>query len=361
MKYKTSVINFESHFIPMEQRYDLIMQDVTQAVNCGSDTVIGLLLADGFLYSDSEFFELLNKVKNRSEQLGIKNLFLLPGMVQDVNVTGYSVIKNFDYNLHMAYQSYAPRKKLLKPWNTNSSKFLFLGGVPDRPNRIILLNKFYKANMLKDSVWSFFKPWTSEQESWCRQALIEYNDKEYNDFINYCESRIDNLYNDNKEYGLPGYTYDNEWFSDPAWISPDIFSNTMLSVISEGYPLDAKQSSKFLTEKTWRVFAQRHPFILVANKEMIQYAESLDFEIFRSSDDLDKVVSYTQDFLKLYKDNMPLINTMVEYNYNLFFQLGSANDSNLKSIKEHYNITDSDFDLWFNKKGFSHLIKETNV
>ena len=94
---------------------------------------------------------------------------------------------------------------------------------------------------------------------------------------------------------------------------------------------------------------------------MIQYAESLDFEIFRSSDDLDKVVSYTQDFLKLYKDNMPLINTMVEYNYNLFFQLGSANDSNLKSIKEHYNITDSDFDLWFNKKGFSHLIKETNV
>ena len=56
------------------------------------------------------------------------------------------------------------------------------------------------VNMLKDSVWSFFKPWTSEQESWCRQALIEYNDKEYNDFINYCESRIDNLYNDNKEY-----------------------------------------------------------------------------------------------------------------------------------------------------------------
>lgn len=358
MSYVTSIVNFEAFFIPKEQRFATIMKDIKIAVDEGSNTIIGLLLADGFLFFDNDMAKLLLAIEKESRNLGVKNLVLVPGIVPNIDVPLYDdVIKNFNYNLHLSYLSYKNRKHLLKPWNPNAEKFLFLGGVPDRPNRINLLEKFYKANMLKDSVWTFFKPWTTEQATWCRNALELYSDSDYNKFLDECENSIDDMYINSKEYGThTNFNYNkSEWFKDPAWIDPSIFQNTLFSVVSEGISYRG-HSSNFLTEKTWRVFAQRHPYILAANNEMLQYVKDLGFKTFNESSNLDQIVTDTRKFLEI----KPNVAEDVEYNYNLFFKLGEENSQVLEELKLKYNINQEDIDKWFNKTGFPHLIRTAN-
>jgi hypothetical protein len=208
--------------------------------------------------------------------------------------------------------------------------------------------------MLKDSVWTFFKPWTSEQEHWCRSALSDYTDEEYAKFLDKCENSIDNMYETSKQYGThTDFDYNNsEWFKDPAWLDPSIFASTLFSVVSEGISYRGHRSN-FLTEKTWRVFAHRHPFILAANEEMLQYVKELGFHTFNHSSNLDDIVQDTKEFLQ----TKPNVADKVEHNYNLFFELGKTNASILDEIQNKYNVDQSEIDKWFNKTGFPHLIR----
>lgn len=359
MSYKTAIVNFEAFFIPKEDRCNVIMKDIEKAVDAGCDTILGLMLADGFLFFDYDYVVLLNELRDRSKALGVKKLVLVPGICPDMVIPGYEVFKKFNYNLHLAYLSYKDKQHLLQPWNSKSDKFLFLGGVPDRPNRINLMEKFYRSGLLRtNAVWSFFRPWTPEQKEWCRKALPDYTDVRYADFLDYCEKSIDDLYITSKEYGTSkgDFDYKNcEWFKDPAWMDPSIYANTLFSVVSEGISYEG-YSSQFLTEKTWRVFAQRHPFILAANDEMMDYAKSLGFRLFNESNDLDDIVEDVRKFLKERKD----YTEDIEHNYNLFFKLGAENAALLDSIKEEYNVTQEEIDKWFNKTGFSHLIRKVD-
>lgn len=358
MNYKTSLVNFEVFFVPKEQRVSVIMKDIARAVDQGCDTIVGLMLADGFLFFDNDTAKLLITVEQEGRKLGIKNFILIPGIVPNLDVPGYEVIKTFNFNLHLAYLSYKDKRHLLQPWNQNADKFLFLGGVPNRPNRINLLEKFYKAGLLEHAVWSFFKPWTDEQADWCRKALPDYTDDEYNNFLNACENSIDDMYINSKEYGThTDFDFNGStWFKDPAWIDPQVYANTLLSVVSEGQSAEESRSS-FLTEKTWRVFAQRHPFILAGDYTMMKYVTSLGFKTFNKSCELDDVVSATRQFLELRED----VTDAVEHNYNLFFKLGNSNSAVLDELKTKFNIEQADIDKWFNQTGFAHLIRNNHV
>lgn len=366
MPYKTALVNFETFFKPEEQRHDIIMQDIKQAADAGCNIIVGLLLADGFLHcNNSEFFKLMEQIRVSSQELGITDLFLLPGMLPGLNVPGYTVLKSFDYNLHMAYSCYKDKMDFLLPWNNQASKFLFLGGVPDRANRIGLLKRFDKLGALDSMVFSFFAPWTPEQDAWCRK---EYADSDYDDFIKRCERSIDDVYSSSKEYGTSSdYDWSKGWVNDPAWIDPAVYDNTLFSVVSEGLP-DAGLSSSFITEKTWRVFAQRHPFILAANREMTDYVKSLGFKTFDFYTSaplysyaepeqvrLDVIAENAQQFLSVCHYHEDAIRADVEHNYQHFFMLGETNYFNLMTIKSNLNITDEDM-KWF-KKGFGHLIR----
>jgi hypothetical protein len=184
---------------------------------------------------------------------------------------------------------------------------------------------------------------------------------------------IDTLYESNNRFGLDDYDYDNGWFSDPAWIDPGIYTDTLFSVVSEGQPIDNRLDSRFLTEKTLRVFAQQHPYILAANPTMANYIKSLGFKLFDeymqypdylSEEDenlrLDLVVENTKQFLTAYKNNIDSIQADVEHNYQQFLKIGEENQSKLNLIQNRYNVTPADMDKWFNKKGFSHLIRRHN-
>jgi hypothetical protein len=339
------IINLETFFIPEEDKYDLLKQEIGQATS-----VLGLMLVDGFIHQAPG--ELIERISNEVD------LVIVAGLA-GTNTT-YQKVISLNFNLHTTRESY--KNKLSYHWRGDSEKFLFLGGIPNRLNRIGLLNKFKKSGLLEQAEWTFFKPWTTEQEEWCRNYLGD----DYNDMLGLCRS-IDSVYETSKHYGTSPAK--NEWTKNTGYINPSVFSNTLLSIVSEG--IDSSDiSSAYLTEKTYRVFVQRHPFLHASNPEMFDYIKELGFKTFeeymliknyaylpKEEDRLDAIVENTKYFLENYKTYQEEIKKDTEYNYNRFYILAEENKKILNNIKTTYKIDQSDIDKWFNQKGFGHLVR----
>ena len=338
------IVNLETFWIEESNKYNLLKREIGDATS-----VIGLMLADGFIHENPG-----RLVERIAEEV---DLVIVPGLA-GTNTT-YSKTIPFNFNLHTTYNSYKNRPT--QNWNSLATKFLFLGGVPNRLNRIGLLNKFRKADMMDCAEWTFFKPWTEEQEDWCRSYTSEYDQ-----LLTLCRS-IDPVYEASKHYGTAPSA--NEWTKDTAWIDPTIFNSTVLSIVSEGVNAD-DISSKYLTEKTYRVFVQQHPFLHASNPEMFDYIKELGFKTFENymliqdyaylpneEDRLNAIVLNTKYFLEncnLYKEN---IEQDIQHNYNLFFKLAEQNIKILNSIRDTYNVEQTELDKWFDQKGFGHLVR----
>lgn len=336
------IVNLETFWIPEDEKYNLLKSEIGDATS-----VLGLMLADGFIHNNPG--ELIERISKEVD------LTIIPGLATD---TAYPKTIPFNFNLHTTYNSY--KDKTTHKWNC-SSKFLFLGGVPNRPNRIGLLNKFRLAGLLEKAEWTFFKPWTEEQEDWCRSYTCDYTE-----LLKLCRS-IDTVYETSKHYGTDPSA--NTWTNDTAWIDPTVFSNTALSIVSEG--VDASDiSSKYLTEKTYRVFVQRHPFLHASNPEMFDYIKELGFKTFeeymlikdyaylpKEEDRLNAIVANTAYFLANSYKHKEAIEQDVEHNYRLFFTLAEENSKIVNYIRDTFNIEQTEIDKWFNQKGFGHLVR----
>ena len=338
------IVNLETFWIDESNKYNLLKREIGDATS-----VIGLMLADGFIHENPG--RLVERIAKEVD------LVIVPGLA-GTNTT-YSKTIPFNFNLHTTYNSYKNRPT--QNWNSLATKFLFLGGVPNRLNRIGLLNKFRKADMMDCAEWTFFKPWTEEQEDWCRSYTSDYDQ-----LLTLCRS-IDPVYEASKHYGTAPSA--NEWTKDTAWIDPTIFNSTVLSIVSEGVNAD-DISSKYLTEKTYRVFVQQHPFLHASNPEMFDYIKELGFKTFENymliqdyaylpneEDRLNAIVLNTKYFLEncnLYKEN---IEQDIQHNYNLFFKLAEQNIKILNSIRDTYNVEQTELDKWFDQKGFGHLVR----
>lgn len=350
---KGKVINFEILHVSEEDRRASIIQQLKSAKTQGYDIVYGLMLMDGFLYRDPETFPVDIEVK------------LISGMCEHPD---HSYL---NYYHRIVYNSFKHIR--LPVWNSNSDSFLFLGGVPSRANRIKLLGKFYDADMLDSAVWSFFPPWTDSDKEWCRDAMSHYTDEQYAKFLNNCDKRIDDRYEQSKDYSRVSReewdkqdTYNQPWVKDLSWMNPQVFADTVISVISEGNAYDPATNYNFLTEKTWRVVAMRQPFLFAGYPEQFDYAKSCGLRTFEQymlikdyayilDEDarLDAVVANTQHFLKTYKQHEASIRADTEHNYNVFNKLFRDENKFLNSLA----ITELDKSYWFNQTGFSNLLK----
>ena len=350
---KGKVINFEILHIDEEERYSLIIKQLESAKEQGYNIVYGLLLMDGFLYRNPETFPVDIPVK------------LIAGMCEHPDHL------YLNYYHRIVYNSF--KNTQLPKWNSDSKSFLFLGGVPSRLNRINLLSKFYDNNMLDNAVWSFFPPWTDADNTWCRAAMSHYTDEQYLKFLSRCERRIDDRYEESKNYSRISRkewdeqdTYNQPWVNNLAWVNPQIFADTVLSIVSEGNAYDPATNYRFLTEKTWRAVAMRHPFIFAGYPEQFNYAKSLGlctFEQYMLIEDyayitdedarLDAVVANTKHFIDNYNQYKDEISKDIERNYRLFMELFKKDNKLLDSLA----ITDYDKEQWFNQTGFSHLLK----
>jgi len=367
----------------IDKTYQLALQDITKQLTATSDTVIGLLLCDGFLYKNNdEFYNLLGKLQLDCKNKGIKNFIIIAGIVEDYQ---HELDKRnlnwkilcWDFSVNGIYQSYKNRLSVLPQWNFNSDKFLFLGGQPARKNRITLLSKFYDKNLLDKSIWSFFIPDKEQDKEWCRNELSHYTDIQYKKFLQDCNRSVDDLYETAKTYA--GYTgkqwldsdiLKNEFLNDPNFIDPSVFQSTAFSVVSEGHVHPPGNDYRFLTEKTWRTVLNCHPFILACVPQRMDFIKQKGLKTFESymsnpqyayiedyNDRLDTVVTNTENFLKNISQYKDAISNDIYYNYNRFFQIVKENQAVINHLKEKFSISDDVIAYWFEQKSFVHLFR----
>lgn len=343
------------------------LQDMQEAKNNGYDSIVFLLLIDGFLYKNNqEFKETVNILKNFGNSIGIKNIAFMPGMSETFDINEKIIF--FDYYVWMIYQSYKNIKTT--NWNSNSSKFLFLTGQPARVNRIYLTSLFYENNLLKDNLYSFFPPWTDIDTEWCKNCL-GYTDEKYNKFISECREPFDTLYDESKHYSkldgpgiLNGNIYEKPWVKDPGLLNLNFFSETSFSVISEGNAYYPATDYYFLTEKTWRAVVNKHPFIIAGYKEQVLYAKQRGLETFEKYFDIKEyyliddekermkaVVHNTTQFIKNFNKYSNEIQADIDHNYNTFFKIVEENKQTIK------NFEIGDVEKYFISKTWTNLIR----
>jgi hypothetical protein len=390
---KAELINFELWFSYDETHdqdkidrltIELALKDIQDAVNNKKiDCVVGLLLVDGFLYKNNEeFYSVLKKIYDESIKLGIKKFYLIPGICGnyqnelDVRNLYYEII-NWDFSIGQLYQSYKDKMDRLHSWNPAADKFLFLGGVPSRPYRIGLLSKYYDANLLDRSQWSFFPPWTCADKLWCRQHLSHYSNLEYEQFLKYCDRAVDDKYIVSKDYSRVSgkeiadrNLLDSPWLNDCAWIDADVFHHTSVSIISEGSCYPPATDFKFLTEKIWRAIINNHPFIIADHPDRFTFMKHLGLRTFENylqnpnyayiEDEetrLDTVVVNTLFFLNNVTDHVEQINIDIAHNRTIMFDIINCNHKIIEWLTTELNVEKSSIDRWLLTKDFKTYIR----
>lgn len=357
-----------------------ILKEIEDAANAGYNCVVLIMLIDGFLIQDPlTFHPMIDFINLESKKLGIQEVIILSGHGET-----FSGLKNkhyfLDYTLRMTYNAYKYDLDVgIK--KTPNNKFLFLGGVSTRPNRIGLLKKLYDNNLLENSVWSFFSPTTESDKIWCRNYCKDYTDDQYNKFIFDCERSVDNVYEDCKEY-FGDYSHDAdpiEWckivekdfMKNPAYIDAKVFNNTSFSIISEGINYwDYSTDFSFVTEKFWRTVILRHPFIFAGYVDQYLYIKRLGFRTFDQYmlypeyavvDDeekrLDLIVKNTKHFLEIWNENKNKIRDDVEYNFRLARTYIEKQNQLLIHLQTHYGVSKDDIKHYIDRSGYDHLIR----
>lgn len=352
---KSKLINFEYFPAVEKDTYNRIIHNISIASKQGYKSVIGLLLADGFLYKHNDSWNNLhNEIIKYAKHIGI-DVTIVSGMSHN-NAVNCEVIK-FNFYLHIVWNTY--KNKIMNSYNPTTKKFLFLGGVPDRPNRIGLLYNLYRKDLLKYAKWSFFPPWTVQQEK--NSMKFFPSEKDYHNFIKIAERKVDDLYDCSKTYGTGEIPIATDWTNNIAWIDPDLYFSTSLSLISEGHPGDENNNSQFLTEKIYRVFVQGHPFLLAANPTIFNYIKELGFKTFEEYfPDKDYAVDTPEEErlnklinnLKYFVNEDINFTKDVEYNRQHFFKLAEEN----AKILDMLNASETEIAYYFNRTGFGHLL-----
>lgn len=390
---KAELVNFELWFTYDEEHnqdkidrltIELAIADIKEAVEAKQvDCIIGLLLVDGFLYKNHEgFYSILREIYNRATELGIKKFYLMPGMCSnyqeqlDRRNLDFEII-DWNFPANQIYQSYKDNLDTIFDWNYKADKFLFLGGVPSRPNRIGLMSKYYDLQVLDRADWSFFPPWTKDDKDWCRGYLWHYTDQEYNNFLNFCNRAVDKKYEVSKDYSRVSgkeladkNLLDSPWLNDCGWIDPNVYKNTSLSIISEGSCYPPATDFKFLTEKLWRAIINNHPFILADHPDRFTFMKEVGLRTFDEyllvpdyayiqdeNQRLDAVVDNTIFFLNNIPKNVDQLNSDIEYNKKIMFDIIEENHKIIGWLKKDLNVDQESINKWLLVKDFKTYIR----
>jgi hypothetical protein len=360
-----------------------------QAVTDGVTTIIGLFLMEGILPHDSHNQQLFLEIKKLSDKYNLE-VIILSGLGESFNnqytIENGSILNNLPFEV--IYTSYHLRMSFniineitIEPKENN--KFLFLGGIANRLNRIYLLSKLYENNLLTNGEWSFFIPESQEDQNICRNLLSHYSDEEYETFLKKCTRAIDKKYKEMinfihdgnrpyKEGDLEHWSkiVHTSFWNNPMYIDPKVYNETSLSIIAEGPNYWTTDYCDFITEKTWRTIIYKHPFIFAGHPEQFKYIKQIGFETFEKymliqdyalveneKERIELIVKNVDHFLKHQTYHKTEIQKDVEHNYNLFLKL--ANDQNclLTSLKSKYNIPDDEFSKFFSTNTYKHLIR----
>ena len=353
-----------------------VFADIDIASKEGYDSLIALMMCDGFLYKNNEkFYNFLKTLDKKCREKNIKEVVLVPGMVSNYQEElekrsiPFKIIP-FDHTLDIVYQSY--KNKDIPDWNYNSKKYLFLTGVPSRKNRIGLLYKMHEHKLLDRSIYSFFPPWTENDANICRSLLHFLNDNQYYETIEKLKNNIDDLYDQGKEYTtsngkeiIEKKLHETEWFQDVSYINSKVFKNTCLSVISEGCVFPPGNDYNFLTEKTWRAVCNNHPFLFAGETAMYSYLKErglrdisnyVKFSKYGNIEDenrrYDLLVKNIADFLDNFHKYKVNIIKDIDHNRQVFLRSVEKNYQTVEFLKRTYCLDDGEVAYWFFQKNF---------
>lgn len=390
---KAELVNFELWFTYDEEHdqdkldqlnIDLVIADIKEAIATKNvDCIIGLLLVDGFLYKDNDrFYSILKKIYQEGTQLGIKKFYLMPGMCSDYQTeldqrSLHYEILNWNFPVNQMYQSYKDKLDQVPNWNPDADKFLFLGGVPSRPNRIGLMSKYYDTELLNRGKWSFFPPWTEEDQEWCRNHLSHYTTDQYNAFLQYCDRAVDEKYAVSKDYSrVSGKEMadrdllDSPWLNDCGWIDPNVYRTTSVSIISEGSCYPPAVDFEFLTEKIWRAVINNHPFIVADHPDRFTFMKQVGLRTFEEymkvpnyatllDEDtrLNTVVTNTQYFLDNVSKHKDQIFEDIKHNRNIMFDILKKDNKLVSWMRTELAVTADSIEKWLMAKDFKTYIR----
>jgi hypothetical protein len=390
---KAELVNFELWFTYDEEHnqdkldqlnIDLVIADIKEAIATKNvDCIIGLLLVDGFLYKDNNrFYSILEKIHDEGTRLGIEKFYLMPGMCSDyqdeLDSRGLQYkILTWNFPVNQMYQSYKDKLDQVPDWNSEANKFLFLGGVPSRPNRIGLMSKYYDAGLLDRGEWSFFPPWTEDDQQWCREHLKHYTDEQYNKFLEYCDRAVDEKYSVSKDYSrVSGKEMadrdllDSPWLNDCGWIDPEVYRTTSVSIISEGSCYPPAVDFEFLTEKIWRAVINNHPFIVADHPDRFtfmkqvglrtfeEYLQVPDYAVLSDEDTrLNTVVTNTQYFLDNVSKHKEQMIDDIKHNRTVMFDILEKDNKLVEWMRAELHVTADSIEKWLMVKDFKTYIR----
>jgi hypothetical protein len=376
---KTKLINIEWLFVDTSH-YDLIMSEVSIAVQERYNTIIFLALMDGFMgWNPSYWIPLIDKIDNKCKKMGIKEIIFISGAGQTYEYGLPHTHYFYDFNLSVVKNSYKPFYNSIDDYSITSDKFMFLTGRPARPNRIGLMHRLYKANLLNKGVWSFFPPWNDIDDKWCKTYLKDLSNEEYHLFLSSCNKTLDvnNEYDNCKKF-LGVFEGDNwhdivhePYLHNPAFIDLSFYHNVKLSLISEGPIYWEWCSDRFyLTDKTYREILMKKPILLAGYVEQYKQLKRLGFKLFEDYllikdygliDDeeqrLDAIAKNTEYFLNN-TQNFEMIKNDVDFNSNVLHNHFKNQDKFLDYIETKYNANKEEISFFFGQKGLEHLIRK---
>lgn len=244
---------------------------------------------------------------------------------------------NFAKTLNCEHRPLFENTKTIKPY-----KFLFLAG-SERLHRVWLLTNFIRHNILQNCHFSFFTD---------KRIITEKMDSIPADLFTYEDQQLIH----NTRYTFPAYINlkGTDWSLQHQLRSSDVdnFNDTYISIIAETTyfqneygieniyidNLDYHYNFHFLTEKTYRAIALKHPFILASLPFSLAAIRDLGYKTFSPFVDesydtitndrerLEKILSIIKvmnDFSNSqWIDFYYNVQEIVEYNYNLMKSRG---------------------------------------
>ena len=354
----------------------ILLKDIEEAAKNGFNVILGIMLNEGILpYDTLSCVKMFEKLKLLETKLQIEIILVSAVGTKFKSIEVPFQVIDFNYHARLVYNAYADKNFEKR----QSDKFLFLGGCSTRPNRIGLLSKFYNKNMLDNMEWSFFPPTYPADKNYCRNYLKDFSESEYMNFIKTVDKKFDNVYADvtylihdaDQKHGDEWFDIKkSDFFKSPGYIDQAIFRRTKFSIISEG-PNFWSNNHEFITIITWRTIINRHPFIFAGHPDQFKYIKSLGFKTFEEylcipdyayiENEQDRLSAVVENAKHLLNNFSSEIYNDVEYNYNRYIEIISAQEKLFEHFIKDLGIDAEEIHYYLNQTGLAHLVRDVDV
>jgi hypothetical protein len=242
------------------------------------------------------------------DYLGLKNQFYLSCFINNT-------VNNFNYFFDQYLHDINPNWNLLEEKTTKEKKFITLNH-RERKHRIDLYDFMKNNSLLKNSFYSFL--WNKDQNLGIEKNI--HHDFKLQTINDYNLSLKNISFNKMKNYFL----------NDDLWTNQQMinfFKKSYIYIITER---DYSNHCIFVTEKIYKSFLYKIPFILIGNPFTLKYLKSQGFKTFSPyiDESYDEEKNYQKRKKKIYDEILRLnsinleelcnyLQDTLDYNYNI--------------------------------------------